>query len=581
MKRTKEPNRTARAAAVTAIASVLCLSGCGGNGGGSSVPVEPYVPAVPLPTVRWPVDVPGGVTGKPVVESQGQIFFGSPEGTLYALYPGKAEPASRRMTHGAGLYVALGTSGLFYVLSEDGFLFALRPNLTLAWSCFLQEKVSKAPAVDEDGTVYVATNEGNVHAVAHGGARLWTYSRPQNKFFTPTVLPHGTILLCTRGGYLEALNAREGATVWRQSTPAPVACKPLTERGDRIYVAGDHFLTCFSGQGEILWRTELSGAVRAPIALGPRGGIYVATDEPALYRISPQDGTRITVRDLNKPLIDLSVGSKGDVFACSEDGFLIAFDVGLNEKWRFIPCVGFCKPAALSADSSFLVVPLSNETVVGLRADSGSPLNNLPPHAQPDTYRVRSLDSLQVAPEEGVLANDCDPDGDALTVVLVEEPHAGEVELFPDGSFRYTPNEDFSGVDSFTYSAVDGATASDPVTVVISCLHGLWRGRTSQGYPIQFAVQNGRIIALAYKIKLWGWPCTVTHESHVEFLTPVEIEGHRFAESDPGFRFSGSFSEDFEQAEGELFDSYVGDTPYGTCIARATVTWSCKRVQEE
>ena len=67
----------------------------------------------------------------------------------------------------------------------------------------------------------------------------------------------------------------------------------------------------------------------------------------------------------------------------------------------------------------------------------------------------------------GVLGNDTDPDGDALTAVLVSGPAHGTLTLNADGSFSYTPDPDYNGPDTFSYHASDGKLDSDPVTVTI------------------------------------------------------------------------------------------------------------------
>ncbi len=51
---------------------------------------------------------------------------------------------------------------------------------------------------------------------------------------------------------------------------------------------------------------------------------------------------------------------------------------------------------------------------------------------------------------------DFDPDGDPLSVSLVSGPGFGTLELEADGSFTYTPAEDFAGVDTFDYAVSDG-----------------------------------------------------------------------------------------------------------------------------
>jgi hypothetical protein len=68
----------------------------------------------------------------------------------------------------------------------------------------------------------------------------------------------------------------------------------------------------------------------------------------------------------------------------------------------------------------------------------------------------------------GVLGNDSDADGDALTAVLVSGPTSGALVLNPNGSFTYTPNAGFFGSDSFTYKANDGLADSNVVTVTIT-----------------------------------------------------------------------------------------------------------------
>ena len=52
--------------------------------------------------------------------------------------------------------------------------------------------------------------------------------------------------------------------------------------------------------------------------------------------------------------------------------------------------------------------------------------------------------------------------------MLASGPANGALTLNPDGSFVYTPNSQFNGADSFTYTASDGQTGSVPATVTIN-----------------------------------------------------------------------------------------------------------------
>lgn len=68
----------------------------------------------------------------------------------------------------------------------------------------------------------------------------------------------------------------------------------------------------------------------------------------------------------------------------------------------------------------------------------------------------------------GVLANDTDVEGTHLTAALVAAPANGSLIFNPDGSFTYTPNTNFSGIDTFTYVANDTIANSVPTTVTIN-----------------------------------------------------------------------------------------------------------------
>lgn len=65
-----------------------------------------------------------------------------------------------------------------------------------------------------------------------------------------------------------------------------------------------------------------------------------------------------------------------------------------------------------------------------------------------------------------VLANDADPDGDAISLLTVGEPTYGSVELV-DGSVVYTPDEGYVGADSFTYTIFDGLNFAEATVEVV------------------------------------------------------------------------------------------------------------------
>lgn len=104
---------------------------------------------------------------------------------------------------------------------------------------------------------------------------------------------------------------------------------------------------------------------------------------------------------------------------------------------------------------------------------------NTAPLALFDVYReIESGSAFTVEAAAGVLANDGDPDGDPISASLVSGPSNGRLTLSADGSFTYTPDAGFTGVDFFTYAVSDGElTGSTNVRLeVVAGPGGLIRG---------------------------------------------------------------------------------------------------------
>jgi hypothetical protein len=92
---------------------------------------------------------------------------------------------------------------------------------------------------------------------------------------------------------------------------------------------------------------------------------------------------------------------------------------------------------------------------------------NTPPEVGADAFTVNE-DAVLIRAAPGVLANDDDVDGDALTAQVVAAPTNGTVSLSSSGSFTYTPSQDYNGPDAFTYLANDGQANSAVATVSIT-----------------------------------------------------------------------------------------------------------------
>jgi len=139
-----------------------------------------------------------------------------------------------------------------------------------------------------------------------------------------------------------------------------------------------------------------------------------------------------------------------------------------NGGFTYTPAAGYAGSDSFTYRASDGISPSQSATVnlIVLAANTPPTGANIGPVAGDDSYVVGIGAPLMVN-ASGVLANDVDPDSPALTASKVTDPAHGTVTLQPNGGFTYTPAPGYTGVDSFTYKASDGAAQSGPATVRI------------------------------------------------------------------------------------------------------------------
>lgn len=105
----------------------------------------------------------------------------------------------------------------------------------------------------------------------------------------------------------------------------------------------------------------------------------------------------------------------------------------------------------------------------GLTATTTLTINiNEPPVAVDD--EVITTQNVAILLEE-LLGNDSEPNGQGISILTVDSPQNGTAELQADGvSIVYTPEADYVGSDSFTYTIEDesGLTASANVSITVT-----------------------------------------------------------------------------------------------------------------
>ena len=168
----------------------------------------------------------------------------------------------------------------------------------------------------------------------------------------------------------------------------------------------------------------------------------------------------------------------------------VTIDVLANDAGPGLAIIGYTEPGAgtlvLSPDRSFNYTPgagfIGTDGFTYTVRDAGGETATATVEitvSRPNRAPVATDDAARTAAGAGVvvpvLGNDSDPDEDSLTLVGIEAPGHGTVQVEPSGDrVRYTPQAGFVGTDSFAYTVGDGrgGIATANVTVTVSATSG-------------------------------------------------------------------------------------------------------------
>lgn len=150
-----------------------------------------------------------------------------------------------------------------------------------------------------------------------------------------------------------------------------------------------------------------------------------------------------------------------DVISIPEHGALS----GSGSSLTYTPALNYVGPDSFDftvTDSELGTSTLATITIT-VTAENDVPV------AVADAYSTPEDTPLNVLDIDGLLINDSDVDEDEFGVYEYTQPTNGLVTVLPDGSFTYSPNLNFVGVDTFTYTLMDeNETVSQPATITIT-----------------------------------------------------------------------------------------------------------------
>ncbi|MHC4540764.1 MAG: Ig-like domain-containing protein, partial [Planctomycetota bacterium] len=173
-----------------------------------------------------------------------------------------------------------------------------------------------------------------------------------------------------------------------------------------------------------------------PIALPDFDSTHMS--DPVAGNVLTNDDASLTVESYTQP-------ANGTVEVDAEGNYTYTPDEGYVGEDSF---------TYTATDGDFTTEPITVTITI----------TNSPPVLGDDAVTIDFDTSVVI----DVLANDSDPENDLFTIEGFTYEGAGTLVLNEDGTFTYTPEEGFSGQESFTYSATDGEIGAEPVQTTVT-----------------------------------------------------------------------------------------------------------------
>ena len=206
------------------------------------------------------------------------------------------------------------------------------------------------------------------------------------------------------------------------------------------------------------------------------GGTFTSAGGATAYRAAKWDGSSWSKlgSGLGSDVYAMGTDASGDLYAAgnftSSGGVPMSRIARWNgTSWEALGSGLSSKARALSFANSGALYVGGEFSTAGGKVSPYLAKCQIPslPTAVADAYETYRNAPLVVA-APGVLANDTNLGGGALTSTKVDDPGHGTVSLASDGSFTYTPTAGYAGIDSFTYRVSNATGDSDAVTVTIT-----------------------------------------------------------------------------------------------------------------
>jgi len=285
-----------------------------------------------LDTLLWYYETNGEINSPPVIDDRGEIYFGSEDGSVYALKVDGTLKWSYDTGGGVTAAPLASTLDRLYVGSKNSIFYCLnRSTGDTIWTYQANDQIYSSATIDSSGRLFFADLDGQVYCLdSEFGTLHWQTTVGNRIYSTPAFSPNGSIIYV--GGFdknVYALDAATGSVLWNYATSGYILSSMAVDEDGVIYISSsDRKLYALNPDGSLKWSYTTGGAIwYSSPALGTDNDVYIGSDDNKLYSVNRSDGTLRWTYTTNGDIRNSpAVAANGYIYFGSMDNSLYQVD---------------------------------------------------------------------------------------------------------------------------------------------------------------------------------------------------------------------------------------------------------------
>ncbi len=288
-----------------------------------------------------------GISGYPTIDENNHIYFGTHLGEMYSISPegeeiwGFQEPNYTPLSSPPVIY-----DGYVYIVSPiRGELFSFdKSNGAKQWNIYFHPQPPSFPALGKDGLIYSSTSStygthytGSTYAFYPTNGTIKFEFTPEKHdetitYFSthPIIASDGSIYVGFQN-HIYSLN-NKGDIIWKTQIEQITYHSPSVDIDGNLFVGTENGLVVLSSEGEELWNIEMKN-VSTP-ALSGDGYVVIGADK-SVYAINTITREIVWKSEINNDITSPAIDVDGSIYVLTKDGVLYA--IGEEVETRRIP----------------------------------------------------------------------------------------------------------------------------------------------------------------------------------------------------------------------------------------------------